>query len=203
MYASEFVIDRFLAEPPTEHEHEPQDTTDDNIYPDEEPILEESDGQELADNVQLYQDVIVMTPAYDWLIGTMQREAKLSRAIPDIMGKIRSDIIGALPSSYRVSRRTSSREYKAMFDLDWDPLSFIKGEQFAEPTDEALQFAITLTGSLDNAQALTTTEYLSQTWSTGIHMMQLLRNLVRDADHRTACGCPMLYHSMIHSNCAF
>ncbi|KAN0086849.1 hypothetical protein V8E54_000537 [Elaphomyces granulatus] len=63
------------------------------------------------------------------------------------MEDIRKKILCSLPSFYKVSRRAPSREYKATFKLDWDPLSFVKEQQYAESPDEALERAITLTGS--------------------------------------------------------
>ena len=112
------------------------------------------------------------------------REAILiTRTIPDLMEDIRRKVLCALPSSdHKVSN-------KATFELDWDPLSFVKEQQYTESPDEALERAITLTGSANDAQAVTAGEYLSQTWpATGKNVMRLVIDVIRNtADHHAGC----------------
>ncbi|KAN0078700.1 hypothetical protein V8E54_005213 [Elaphomyces granulatus] len=139
-----------------------------------------------------YRDFIVKTPAYSWLVASLQREAILTRATPDLMEDIRGKILCALPSSHKVSRRAPSQEYKATFELDWDPLSFVKEQQYTESPDEALERAITLTGSANDAQAVTAGEYLSQTWpATGKNVMRLVIDVIHNtADHHVSSNLP-------------
>jgi hypothetical protein len=145
----------------------------------------------LDDNTESMFDLefIVKTPAYGWLITSLQREATLTRATPDIVEDIREKILRALPSPYMVNRKVPSQEYKATFELDWDPLSFVKEQQYTENPDEALERVITLTGSANDAQAVTSREYLSQTWpATGNQVMQLVTDVVSNTiDHHVAC----------------
>jgi hypothetical protein len=110
------------------------------------------------------------------------REAILTRATPDLMEDIRRKVLCALPSSHKVSN-------KATFELDWDPLSFVKEQQYTESPDKALERAITYTGSLNNAQAIATGEYLTQTWpATGKKVMRLVTDVIRNtADHHVSC----------------
>jgi hypothetical protein len=188
----QFAIDRYLEEPDFEnneylHEHDdldsdptfPEPAETDNFEDDNEPTLDTSP----------YRDFIVKTPAYSWLVASMQREANLTRANPDLMEDVGRKILDALPSTHKVSRKAPSQEYKAIFELDWDPLNFVKEQQYTESADEALERAITLTGSADDAQALTTSEYLSQTWpATGNHVMRLVTDVIRNTtDHHAAC----------------
>jgi hypothetical protein len=137
-----------------------------------------------------YHDFIVESPAYTWLVASLQREAILTRATPDLMEGIREKILCASPSLQKVSRKTPSQEYRGTFELDWDPLSFVKEQQYTESPDEALERAITLTGSANNVQALTAGEYLSQTWAaTGKYVMRLVTNVLRNtAERHVACG---------------
>lgn len=127
-----------------------------------------------------YRDYILKTPAYDWLIGTLQRESTLKRATPvDVMNRIRADILAALPASRRVSRSTPSQRYKATFELRWDPLAFVEEQAYIEAAEVALRRAITITGSADDAQAATTRDYLVQTWPNGEEVMQLIEDVTR------------------------
>ncbi len=178
---SQFAIDRYLEEP------------DIGMYEDLDPAPEPDDvledETEITPDAGIYRDFIVKTPAYSWLLATLQREATLSRATPDLMDNIREIILGALPSYRKVSRKAPSQEYKATFELDWNPLSFVKEQQYRESPDEALERAITLTGSANDAQALTTMAYLSQTWpATGEYVMRLVKNVARNTiDHHVLC----------------
>lgn len=135
------------------------------------------------------RDSMAETPAYKWLVTSLQREAKLTRAEPDLMEEIKREILDALPSSHKVSRNYSSREYKMQFTLGWNPIMFIQEQRYTEDPDIALETAITLTGSSNNAQALTTREYLTQTWpATGHHIMKLVNDVIRDIANHQASG---------------
>jgi hypothetical protein len=136
-----------------------------------------------------YYDLLVKSSAYRWLVASLQREATLTRTTPDLMEDIRTEILRLLPSYYKVSRNSPSQHYKATFEIAWDPLSFVKEQQYSESPDEALKRAITLTGTANDAQALTAEEYLSQTWSaTGKDVMGLVTDVVRNTkSHHAIC----------------
>ena len=85
---------------------------------------------ELSTDAELYRNFILTTPAYTWLIKSLQREVTITRADPDMMEIIGNKIFGALPSYRKVSRKVSSPEYKATFEVDWDPLAFVKEQQY-------------------------------------------------------------------------
>ncbi|OAR01627.1 hypothetical protein LLEC1_03282 [Akanthomyces lecanii] len=69
---------------------------------------------------------------------------------------------------------------QAYFDIDWDPRSFVQVQQYDANPHEAICSAITLTGLAEDAQALTSSQYLSQTWpSTGNFMMQMIQEVLR------------------------
>lgn len=136
-----------------------------------------------------YRHYILKSPAYDWLIGTLQRESTLKRATPvDAMSRIRADILAALPASRRVSRSSPSQRYKATFELRWDPLVFVEEQSYTEAAEIALRRAITITGSADDAQAATTRDYLVQTWPNGGEIMQLIEDVTR-AGRKSPVSC--------------
>lgn len=143
-----------------------------------------------------YQAFIKQTPAWNWLVKSLQREAILIRADPDLMEEIKTKIRDALPASHKVTRRTPSQTYEMIFVLEWNPLAFVEEQRYSENPDEALERAITLTGSLNNAQALTVKQYLSQTWpTTGEQMMGLISDAVRNS-HRRHATCEYQYPSI-------
>ncbi|GAW26427.1 putative Pfs domain protein [Rosellinia necatrix] len=105
---------------------------------------------------------------------TMQRETFLARGDTDLMEEIGTKILKALPSPH-FSKRPELREHTVTFKLDWDPLSFLEAQGYSQPSWKALEGVITLTGSVDDAQALTTVGYVSQTWpTTGKQAIRLL-----------------------------
>ena len=105
------------------------------------------------------------------------------------METIRTSIFAALLPVRRASGNAASLVYKATFDLDWDPLSFVKEQRYTESPGVALERAITLTGSVANAQALTTREYLYQTRpATGFQMMKLVTDVAGSTfGHHVTC----------------
>jgi hypothetical protein len=135
-------------------------------------------------------DCILQTPAYKRLVATLKRETTLMRASPDLMEQIGAQIRGVLLShGEEVSRKASSQEYKATFELLWNPLQYLKDQQSYDDPEEVLGGAITLTGTVDDAQALTALEYLCQVWSdSGMHFMQLITDVACKIPEHFATG---------------
>ncbi|KAH8895964.1 hypothetical protein GQ53DRAFT_604704, partial [Thozetella sp. PMI_491] len=134
-----------------------------------------------------YQEYVLNSPAFDWLVATLLTEIKLTCQTADVMRDIRTQILRTLPSTHDVSRRNASREYRANFAIDWDPLSFVKEQQYDESPDQAIKHSITLTGSPADAQALTTAQYLAQTWPTsGADVMELVTEVIHNTGHHSS-----------------
>lgn len=154
---------------------------DSNEEPEEE--IKETNMLELL----AYQDLIFNAPAYEWLLATLRKEFLLTPA--NSMQAIRQKIIDILPSSHIVSRRKPAETYRMTFEVDWDPLAFVKEQEYREEPDEAIERAITLIGSARDAQALTCAQYLCQTWpSAGEHTIRLVKDVVRSGPgHRHTC----------------
>lgn len=197
-----FAIDRFLGDSANTPGPEGQGTGSTFIGPEspqqtEEESSESEGDEDLSASLPApgpYREFIVNSPAYRWLVATLQRESSLARTKPDIMHRIREAILAELPSDRRVSRRLPSSEHEVVFHLDWDPIGFVKEQQYVEKPSEALANAITLTGLCDDAQALTSLGYLSQIWpTTGESIMHVLCNAVRSGRGSLAsCKFPTL-----------
>jgi hypothetical protein len=131
-------------------------------------------------------DFILRTPAYKWLVDTLRRETTLKRAKPDLMDQIGARIrIALLSYGDEVSRKTPSSKYEAVFELPWSPLHYLKDQASHGDAEEVLGGAITLTGTVSDAQALTTLEYLCQVWpDSGMHVMDLITDVAcQDLGH--------------------
>lgn len=163
-------------EHPVDDEPPGSETTVDDLmdldsYEDEEVNMPE---------ILAYRNFIFKLPAYKWLLANLRREFLLAAPEPNYMEAIRQKIIQCLPSSRIVSRRRSAETYKVMFEVEWDPLIFFREQGYKEEPGEAIERAITLTGSTKDAQALTCAQYLRQTWPIAAeHTMKLIKDVVR------------------------
>lgn len=159
---------------------EPDEAHDDDEL--SEKLFSSEDSTETTELfVKVYRDFIYNTPEYQWLLANIRREAELTRGDPDTMGRIRKQILAALPAKQTVTRKRCSQEHRANFSLSWDPLLSLHQQQYSESPDEALERAVTLTGSAEDGQAMTTGEYLRQTWpGSGQCVMELLKDFVRN-----------------------
>ncbi|KAJ5363917.1 uncharacterized protein N7496_009630 [Penicillium cataractarum] len=159
------------------------------------PIVEmgeepNSDAHHVMPGLQKYRECVLEDPAYDWLIGDIQRLCLLEPSSPDTMAEIGSAILqGVLPPQLRFSRRESVPSYKMTYSLDWDLVSFLEDQEYNKDNAEALPLVITLTGSRGAAQALTCAEYLRQTWpSSADEMVKLLQGLLNSEPKSKASG---------------
>ncbi|KAF3182049.1 hypothetical protein TWF225_006544 [Orbilia oligospora] len=155
------------------------------ICPESDEEVKGDDGQEInVPQLPAYRDFIFKVAAYEWLLGRLSRELFLTPARPNIMDKIRETIAQKLPSNHRISRSQSAETFKVIFVVRWNPMGFIAEQDYEEEPGEAIEKAITLTGSTKDAQALTCKEYFCQTWrSGGKHTIQLIKDTVQNGPH--------------------
>jgi len=125
-----------------------------------------------------YRQVVFDSLAYKTLVSRLERRVRL--AIPaeaDGMMAIRQRILGRLRQKQHVSRHSESETFQMVLSATWDPIAFLRDqyEEGSGPPGELLGRVITLTGSMDDAQALPCSEYLSQTWpETGPHILAVV-----------------------------
>lgn len=145
---------------------------------DEEDHDSEADETELP-GLAAYRSFIRGAPAYDWFLNNIRRECALAPPEPNLIAGIRNTILDALPSSSKISRRKPAETFNVSFMVDWDPVAFLREEEYTERPDDAIERAISLTGSAVSAQALTCGGYLRQTWpSTGEQILNLIKSMV-------------------------
>ncbi|KAM7213263.1 hypothetical protein V8F06_011376, partial [Rhypophila decipiens] len=189
----QYAIRRFLDEPELEytadeqedaaamdHAEEPEtedDTDDHDDHDDDEPELTKPQAQG-------YREFILKTPEYIWLLACLRNELILTHSHPNMMEEIRQRILRDLrdlPSIYKISRSRPPPRYTAIFQLNWDPLSFVTEQEYDEKPGQALEKAITITGSANDAYVVATKECLSQIWPvSGSLVMQLVNDIVSD-----------------------
>ncbi|KAI1111666.1 hypothetical protein F5Y14DRAFT_303368 [Nemania sp. NC0429] len=131
-----------------------------------------------------YVALISKAPGYEWLLSRLHREISLSRADHDSLRDIHDTILRAIPRNKEVSKKRSSYNARITYNIDWDILAFLRGQDYGEPDHEAISLAITITGSWTTCQALTARQYLEQTWPlTGLQTLKFLQQLLLNTDH--------------------
>ncbi|KAL2864224.1 5'-methylthioadenosine/S-adenosylhomocysteine nucleosidase family protein [Aspergillus lucknowensis] len=144
-------------------------------------IPENEDDEEECTPIDLetYRKSVFRSPAYKWLVVRLSGEAYLDTTEADVLKRIRRKIGISLPPPRNVSRKASSEDYLVILEFDWDLISFIKEQKYEVTAVEAVERAITITGSTTHAQALTCLQYLRQTWPiSGAYTAQLVKDLL-------------------------
>ncbi|KAL3488028.1 hypothetical protein BJX62DRAFT_182958 [Aspergillus germanicus] len=150
-----------------------------------EPFGDMSTLSQSLPQLSVYCDFIIDSPAYKWLLGDIQKILCLS--LPqDKSGGIGQAIIEYLPRS---KWSGTPQRHSMMFTAKWDPRLFLREREYPDDPENALERALTITGSITDAQAATTTQYMKQTWpSTGHHFLRIMQDFVRTELH-TPCTC--------------
>ncbi|KAH0595383.1 hypothetical protein MHUMG1_06558 [Metarhizium humberi] len=115
-------------------------------------------------NFQKYRDCLADSVAYKWLLETLQRQVLLVPAVPNLGGAIKQQIIRSLPRSRN--------------KVNWNPVMFVKEQMYNVSPDYAIESAITITGSSQDAQALTSGQYLIQTWGSDA-VLRTIQEVIR------------------------
>ena len=102
----------------------------------------------------MYSDLIPATSAYKCLLDAMRQELVLITHEEYIRAAIRREITKILPPFPKLSTKKQMEGVKLLYMIPWDPMTFISEQGYPEDPHIALERAITLTGTLTNAQAL-------------------------------------------------
>lgn len=158
------------------------------------PIPEGSGGYDKEEDIDLpelkkYRDSIIDDVAYKWLLADLGKHCLLIPSNPDVMTDIREKILHSLPTTQRFSRREPPASYKMTYSVEWDPMSFLKDQGYKGEPSEAIATVITLIGSTNTAQALTSSQYLQQTWpSSGPMVLQVIEHAIGLQHGKDATG---------------
>ncbi|KAK3385824.1 hypothetical protein B0H63DRAFT_187870 [Podospora didyma] len=135
-----------------------------------------------------YSNIIFKSQSYDWLVKTLIKESLFhwDNSQPNIMvHDIREEIMKALPTG-RISRKESPCTYKTTFSIQWLPIKQrLEREQTSNGLTaiESVFSTIVLTSSsIDHIQAMTTEEYINQTWTSGgKELLQVIGDVFEDS----------------------
>ena len=123
----------------------------------------------------IYRKFISNRQAYEWLVGSIRRELNLNPANQNSQDAIRNRILESLPSPRTSSPYDKPRIYQTTFAINWDPVAFVREQGYDQNKGGFLGKIITITGSSIDAQAMTSLQYLHQTWhSYGANLLQII-----------------------------
>lgn len=166
-----------------------QPTAGDSKTPEEN--FPDEDEEVLESWLNVSRNFLTSSSAYEELLAQLRREFYLLPAELNIIGDIRGRIISSLPSPRKVSRRISPSSCHAIFQLDWDIIDFFNTQGYLKEPYEVFEGVITITGSLQDAQAATCAQYIKQTWPfIGEIVILLVKDALKGANHVCQCKCP-------------
>ena len=143
-----------------------------------------------------YRDLIVGTSAFQWLLNAMRQELTMITYNEHIRDAIRNEITRTLPPITKISTKKQIEVVKLLYVVRWDPVAFISEQKYPEEPHLALERAITLTGTLTNAQALPCVQYMDQIWPmTGKRTLRLIQALLKSKQGVRTQGLLMLAKS--------
>ncbi|KIL85182.1 hypothetical protein FAVG1_11611 [Fusarium avenaceum] len=139
-----------------------------------------------------YRSFIKKSEAYHWLLNKIRQYGQLdfqnAEAMLEIGSKIQSQLRAQGPLRKMSSRKPLSL-VKMMFNLEWDPVRFMKDAGIAFLFEQQFPRLLCLTGWWNEAQALTVADYTSQTWPrSGQALISLLQDFLSHAENRDSSG---------------
>ncbi|KAK8875138.1 Pfs domain protein [Apiospora arundinis] len=151
-----------------------------------DPDQTEIENEDGNDDVQVakYREIVAESAAFRWLQCRLNREIDMDSSKANVMHAISSKIretLHSAPESRLISRHRGPRVFETTFASTWDPLAFVRGQEYVEEPGDALARAIVLVQGVDgNTQALSCSEYLSRTWHMcGEDLMSLIKQVVQ------------------------
>jgi len=156
----------------------------------EAPGTGEPDLFQLAD----YEKFIHQSDAYRWLLSKICQHGRLSIGTPNTMAEIGTRILGQLQaqaSLHMMSRRKPMSLANMTFHLEWNLKAYISGLEFQSSSSNVLEKILCLTGTWYEAQAMTVSEYIRQTWPvTGEPIESILQELLKIPEgQECTCKC--------------
>jgi hypothetical protein len=126
-----------------------------------------------------YMETVNNSSARKLLLTNLKREIMLGLPERGKGATIRQQLLSSLPHPAKISHSQIVQSYNAEFFLPWDPESFVRQQNYSTTLEEVIDSVITLTGAKKDAQALTCSQYIYQTWpSTGRYSLQLLKDVL-------------------------
>lgn len=120
------------------------------------------DEQDHSTPIGQYYKEIQNTPAHTWLLATIGAQSQLDFSTTKARDRVRNAVASLMPHAV-ISKRHPPSAHTIVFVMNWKPLELAHQQHYPNLGDD-LKRAITLTGTMCQAQGVTAQEYLSQVW---------------------------------------
>ena len=162
-------------------------------WPDDVPLKDDdvqSDGDDDDDEdgvdnsrLMMYRNVLADSTAFQWLLCRLHRETSLTTSEASSMKAVSTQIRQILycqRENRLVSSRKGSPKCSVVFHSGWDPLAFIRDQEFKEDPENAGEGAIVIVqGTNGVVEGMPCLEYVGRTWPLfGEHLMGLVKHTV-------------------------
>lgn len=162
------------------------DRSEDGLY---QGVTDDKDEITNLADLPVYHKIIFASPAYEWLLANLRNQVILqwNAKQPHVIAKrIRQQILDHLPTG-TVGKQTALFGHKVKFDLQWGDTfkGWFEHESIGRfiQLDQPFAEFIAVTGSAEEAQALTIKQYLCQTWPKGgPQLLDVLQNAINSHD---------------------
>ena len=156
--------------------------------------MDSSQQFQASPDLKNYQKFIQKSQAYQWLLSMIKGHAQLDTSNGSLMfnigESIRNQMLAHAPFR-ESSRHRALASIEMSFHLDWNPLLFIQEQEYSVPAVQVLDHIICLTGTWKQAQAVTTSEYMEQTWPLSNEPIRLLLKKFLSLSGANTCDCKL------------
>ena len=175
-------------------------STEDDGQSDGDDDDDDDDDDDVDDSrLVMYRNVVANSTAFQWLLYRLHRETSLTTSEASSMKAISTQIRQILYTR-RENRLVSSRKgppkCSVVFQSGWDPLVFIRNQEYKQEPGEAIEGAVVIVqGANGDAEAMPCSEYVDHTWPLiGEHFMGLVKHTVRSKPGLRCSGERHKYH---------
>jgi hypothetical protein len=129
-----------------------------------------------------YKVFVESSESYRWLVSRIWQHGRLSYGDPDTKSEISINLRERLRTHESLQKMSHQRPLSKVlveFILQWHPKDHVEEQGQDYPLSSTLDNILCLTGSWDEAQAMTAADYMRQTWpNTGEAVISLFKLLL-------------------------
>jgi hypothetical protein len=135
------------------------------------------------DGTSVYGFALYASFAYKWLVGRIRLQGVCTVDMSPSMSQISETILNSLESLDQ-TRSAQSGSFTINMKMQWDPSQLLDDREYTPKAGDPLWSALTLTGDASQAQALTCSQYMAQTWpATGLSTLGFLKEAINHKDN--------------------
>lgn len=136
-----------------------------------------------AFQLEEYEHFIRASGAYQWLLSRIRQHERLESPILNTMAEIGTGIEAWFQTQtpfMSLSRQRARPFVTMVFDLDWNPLASLSANESDPAMPGMMESYLCFTGTVEDCQATSVTEYMAQTWpQTWRPLIDLLEEVCR------------------------